>query len=369
MNLQAGPRPLVSVVVPVYNGARYLRESLDSILAQTYRPLEVIVMDDASTDATPTILAGYAGRVHYQRNTTNLGQFDNVNAGIALARGELIAVYHADDVYCPEIVEREVACFAKWPEVGAVFALPIFIDADGVEYGRLRLIREMRGSQPHDFPAVFNALLRHENVFLPCPGAMVSSDAYRRVGPYRQEPWRDSADLEMWVRITREFQIVILEEYLMTYRHFAQQAHRRYNHLRTEPALHFAIMDGVLSTGGKEVAAADALAAHEGHRAQDRLMTVVNSYISRNLDQARQALLEVKLRSIIGTARVQRVRMVALWILMHALTRFPRSPLAAALFEWRWQSGRKIGNRTWRADLMAVLDGWRRERAIETSLR
>jgi glycosyltransferase involved in cell wall biosynthesis len=365
MTRQSGTRPLVSVVVPVYNGAPYLRESLDSILAQTYTPLEVIAMDDASTDATQEILASYENRVRCYRNSTNLGQFENVNAGIALARGAFIAVYHADDIYDPQIVEREVVCFEQWPDVGAVFSLPVFVDADGVEYARLDLTPEMRGSRPCDFPTVFNALLRHENVFLACPGAMVRAAAYRRVGLYRQEPWRDSADLEMWIRLAREFPIVVLEEYLMKYRHFPHQAHRRYNRLRTEPALYFAMMDGFLSSGGREIATADALAAHEGHRAEDRLMTVVNSYIRRDLGGALAALSEVKLRSLVGTPRIQRGRMVVLWILLHVLARLPRVALVAALFEWRWQSGRSIGKKPWFAAMRDLLERWQHERMVE----
>src|SRR5262245_40453342 len=94
-------RSLVSIVVPVYNGARYLRESLDSILGQTYPHTEVLVMDDASTDETPQVLASYGDRVRVHRQPWNRGIYGNANDGIALARGEYIAVYHGDDVYDP----------------------------------------------------------------------------------------------------------------------------------------------------------------------------------------------------------------------------------------------------------------------------
>ncbi len=137
--------PLVSVIVPVYNGARYLRESLDSILRQSYASVEVIVMDDASADETPAIIASYGDRIRSVRQPANLGQFDNVNAGIGLARGELIAVYHADDVYEPHIVRREVEFLEAHPEVGAVFCLDVFVDQENREYGRLELPRDLRG--------------------------------------------------------------------------------------------------------------------------------------------------------------------------------------------------------------------------------
>ncbi len=92
-------RPLVSIIVPVFNGERYLRESLDSILAQTYSRTEVFVMDDASTDGTRGLAAAYGERVKYHRQEANRGIYGNANDGIAMARGEYIAIYHADDIY------------------------------------------------------------------------------------------------------------------------------------------------------------------------------------------------------------------------------------------------------------------------------
>jgi glycosyltransferase involved in cell wall biosynthesis len=121
--------PLVSILVPSYNGARYLREALDSLLAQTYERIEIILLDDASTDETSDIAAEYGGRISYVRQPKNLGIYNNVNVGIARARGDLIATYHADDLYLPTIVEAQVTCFDRHPGIGAVFCSDIFVDA------------------------------------------------------------------------------------------------------------------------------------------------------------------------------------------------------------------------------------------------
>src|ERR1700686_4844626 len=83
-----GAMPLVSILIPSYNAARFLRETLDSLLAQTYKNIEIILLDDASTDATPEIAAEYAGRITSFRQPRNLGIYDNVNVGIARARGD-----------------------------------------------------------------------------------------------------------------------------------------------------------------------------------------------------------------------------------------------------------------------------------------
>ena len=174
--------PLVSILVPSYNGAAHLREALDSLLAQTYQRIEIILLDDASTDETSEIAAEYAGRISYLRQPKNLGIYNNVNVGIAQARGSLIATYHADDIYLPTIVEAQVAYFERHPEVGAVFCSDIFVDAEGREYGRLVLPPEVRGERPLDYRTVLNTLLTYKNRFLVCPTAMVRASVHRDVG-------------------------------------------------------------------------------------------------------------------------------------------------------------------------------------------
>src|SRR6516225_4115420 len=166
-------RTLVSIIVPAFNAAAFLRESLDSLVAQTHAPLEILVMDDASTDQTGEISASYGGNVRHVRQPRNRGIYDNVNDGIELARGELIATYHADDIYLPTMVEAQVTYLTAHPQVGAVFCADIFVDAQGNEYGRMVLPREARGEQPLDYRRVLDVLLRYKNRFLVCPTAMV----------------------------------------------------------------------------------------------------------------------------------------------------------------------------------------------------
>ena len=106
----------MSIIVPVYNGEQYLRESLDSILAQTYPITEILVMDDASTDGTAAILESYGDRIRVIRQPQNRGIYANANDGIAMAQGEYIAIYHADDVYLPTMVEQEVEFLERYPD-------------------------------------------------------------------------------------------------------------------------------------------------------------------------------------------------------------------------------------------------------------
>jgi len=99
---------LISCIIPVYNGERYLRESLNSILAQTYRPLEIIVADDGSTDGTPQVARSYGRSIIYARQT-NRGYWAAKNLGLGAVHGEFIAFLDVDDLWHPEKLARQVA--------------------------------------------------------------------------------------------------------------------------------------------------------------------------------------------------------------------------------------------------------------------
>ncbi len=108
---------LISCIIPVYNGEPYLREAIDSILAQTCRPLEIIVVDDGSTDGTADVAGGYGARLVYVRQT-NAGPAAARNRGVGLARGEFVAFLDADDLWHPEKLQRQMARFQARSELG-----------------------------------------------------------------------------------------------------------------------------------------------------------------------------------------------------------------------------------------------------------
>ena len=107
---------LISCIVPVFNGERYLAEALDSILAQTWRPLEVIVVDDGSTDGTAHIAAGYGAEASYLHQA-NAGPAAARNRGLDAAAGEFIAFLDADDLWHKEKLARQMARFEARPEL------------------------------------------------------------------------------------------------------------------------------------------------------------------------------------------------------------------------------------------------------------
>ena len=107
---------LISCIVPVFNGERYVTEALDSILAQTYRPVEIIVADDGSTDGTAAVVAKYGQQVRYVWQP-NAGPGAARNLGLSMAQGEFVAFLDADDVWHPEKLTRQMTRFQARPEL------------------------------------------------------------------------------------------------------------------------------------------------------------------------------------------------------------------------------------------------------------
>lgn len=329
-------RPLVSIVVPSFNGARWLREALDSMLGQTYANVEIILCDDASTDDTPAVAAEYGDRIRYVRQPQNLGIYGNMNVGLAMARGDLIATYHADDVYLPTMVERQVEYLEAHPEVGAVFASDILVDAEGKEYARLVLPPEIRGEQPLHYETVLNALLSRKNRFLISPTMMVRRTVHEELGVYRPERYRNTSDLEMWLRIARRHPIAVLESHLIRYRHFHENSSQRYHRLRTTPENFFIILDEYLAEGDRGLAKPQALVSYEAHRSQDRLWAAISHYIKNELPAGRAALREVQLGMILRSPHVQRARLITIAAAVYVLLRLPRMESVAEWMRQRW---------------------------------
>jgi glycosyltransferase involved in cell wall biosynthesis len=113
--------PLVSVIIPVYNGERYLVEAVESVQQQGYQPLEIIIVDDGSTDSTASIATSFQGDVRYVHQP-NGGPAAARNRGLKLARGDVIAFLDADDLWAPNKLSVQVDCLLKHPHIGYTLA-------------------------------------------------------------------------------------------------------------------------------------------------------------------------------------------------------------------------------------------------------
>jgi len=217
--------------------------------------MEILVVDNASTDRTPALLQEFNDeRLKIYRNEVNIGAEGNFSKAVQLARGEYIALFHADDIYLPEMVEKQVAAFREYPSVGAVFTLAYHINSRGEIIGESHFPIELNNAEIHSFHDIFESTLKNMN-FLMCPSAMVRSNLYKELMPFNVEEFRTSADLDMWLRILETHPIVILQEKLMNYRFSFDHGSYQIACLRTERADFFEVTEYYLSKNNITVSA------------------------------------------------------------------------------------------------------------------
>lgn len=206
----------VSVIIPAYNHAEFLREAVDSALQQTVPPAQVIVVDDGSTDETPRILAAYGGRIRAIRQP-NQGAGAARNAGLAEATGDYVAFLDSDDVWHPRKLERQLARFDADPDLGLVHCGSACIDGTGSVTSTS--LAGLDGWVAHD-------ILRLEREVIAGPGSciMVPSRVAREIGGFdpRLPP---SEDWDFCYRVATRHRIGYVAEVLVTYRHHGRGIH------------------------------------------------------------------------------------------------------------------------------------------------
>src|SRR3990170_437224 len=125
------PPPLVSVVTPSFNQARFLRDTIRSVIEQDYPNIEYLIVDGGSTDGSVEIIQEYAGKVAWWVSEEDKGQAEAINKGMARANGEIVAWLNSDDLYLPGAVNQAVIALQENPQAGMVFGNAITIDIEG----------------------------------------------------------------------------------------------------------------------------------------------------------------------------------------------------------------------------------------------
>jgi glycosyltransferase involved in cell wall biosynthesis len=212
---------LVSVVIPAYNAAAFLSETLDSVLAQTYTNLEIIVVDDGSTDATPQLLEKYSDRIRVLRQV-NAGQAAARNHGAREARGELLAFLDCDDLWDPDKIARQAALLSRFPSALAVYCDHRTIDAQG---------QPMASSAALGYPRPSGNILR-ALLLGPCivtPGlVLLRHQAFDEAGGFDESPlMRGHEDYALWLRLAALGSAVYSPDTLVSYRRHNQQASKQ----------------------------------------------------------------------------------------------------------------------------------------------
>lgn len=221
LDLSATRRPTVpriSVVIPTYNHDRYIGACIESVLGQTYRDFEVIVVDDGSTDGTARVVSEYGDQVRYLHKE-NGGTSSALNAGIEAARGEYLAWLSSDDRYAPTKLAKQIAQLETHPQLRISHTAFHHTDKNGV-------ILKTSILTPQEAASISVATLLKGN---PVNGSSIlfHRSCVERVGTF-DESLQGTEDWEMWIRLAGCYQFGYVPEPLLFYRwHDANFTHKR----------------------------------------------------------------------------------------------------------------------------------------------
>lgn len=216
--------PIVSVVMPVYNAERFVAQAVESILGQTFSDFEFIIIDDGSTDYTPTIIAKYKDpRIKVIRKERNEGIVSALNLGIALARGDYIARMDADDISLPHRLEVQMKLIEKDPSIILLGGWCKEIDENG------KIIKTHRYPESHE--KLVNNLINIKK-FPPHPSMIFRKDLVLKVKGYR-ERFRHAEDADLWLRLVDHGKFACVPEVVLLLRKHKMNVSYQFSHFQT----------------------------------------------------------------------------------------------------------------------------------------
>ncbi|HEY7314165.1 MAG TPA: glycosyltransferase [Gemmataceae bacterium] len=226
----AGLRPVkVSVCIPTYNGQDFVREAVESVLSQTYKDFELLLVDDNSTDNTPDILRSFSdSRVRVCLNSERRGIPGNWNRCLSLAGGEYVCLFHQDDLMLPENLEKKVWVLDSDPQVSFVHSSAEVL----VEESAPPLLAAWSGAEDYIVEGAdyFRRLLFHGNTIC-CPSVMVRRQRLLDAGGF-DETLKYACDYEAWMRLSVEGRIAFLKQPLVSYRWHRQNASHTFQEMK-----------------------------------------------------------------------------------------------------------------------------------------
>ncbi|MGF1491281.1 MAG: glycosyltransferase family 2 protein [Microcoleaceae cyanobacterium] len=204
--MKMNQNPHVSIGMPIYNGERFLEETLDSLLAQTYTDFEIIISDNASTDRTESICKAYEAkdsRIHYYRNSENLGAARNYNRTVELAQGKYFKWAACDDFVAPEHLERCVAVLDQHPSVVLAYTLECDVDEEGQIFRKSGAgLIDLNEPKPHQRFAHHHRLWRKRSFMCANPiFGLMRTEVLRKTPLIGDFAWADLAllgELMLW---------------------------------------------------------------------------------------------------------------------------------------------------------------------------
>jgi glycosyltransferase involved in cell wall biosynthesis len=202
---------LVSIIIPAYNRAQYINQTVDSVLHQTYQNFELIVVDDSSKDGTFEKLKHYGDRITLlvHEGHQNKGQAASINLGLSKAKGDYIAILDSDDFWELNKLEVQVEFLDANPDIGLVYCNGYGVDADGNRYYNIYDEDPCEQNDP-------NRVLLDCYILLP-QNSLVRKEVYDQVGIFNEE-YRSAQDHDMLIRIAEVTKFAYLPYHVFSYR-------------------------------------------------------------------------------------------------------------------------------------------------------
>lgn len=201
----------VTVIIPCFNRESYIRETIDSVLNQTYEPIEIIVIDDGSTDGSRDVLESYKDKIILLEHPgrVNRGQSAAINLGLDQSSGEYIAILDSDDLFLKDKIKIQVEFLDNNLDIGLVYSNGYYIDEHGNQIAKMYYSDPIENSDP-------------ERVLMDCyflvpNNSLVRRSVYHQVGGF-DEDLRAAQDHDMAIRIAEKTKLAYIDDYLFLYR-------------------------------------------------------------------------------------------------------------------------------------------------------
>jgi glycosyltransferase involved in cell wall biosynthesis len=221
-------QPVVSVIIPSYNCERYIAETIDSVLAQDYPAIELLIVDDGSTDSTRAIVRSYDAKVRLITQD-NAGVCVARNRGIQEAKGQFICLMDHDDYWCPGKISRQIRAFEEYPDTGIVYSEFIVWnpDPEGIFPAPAcinKTLAENDGIDNELSGWIYHQLLL--DCWVLTSTAMLRSEVFSQCGVFDEKlPY--SEDWELWLRLSRNYRFVKIKKPTTLYRQHPNQGNKK----------------------------------------------------------------------------------------------------------------------------------------------
>lgn len=245
-------KPLVCICIPNYNNDKTIADTLESIISQTYKNIIIKIFDNASTDCSIEIIKKYEEQYSYIKlfqNEFNIGGEANFTRCIENMEGEFSAIYHADDLYTPTMIEEQVLFLKKYSECAAVATHGLIIDENSNIISKRPIPNEFFLEQSYIIGnqiSLFKKILENGN-FITCPSVLARTDIFRnKIKEWNGKQFKTSADLDVWLRLAQFGEFGYISKPLIYYRESTVSYSFKDKRARTEENNMFLVLNHYL---------------------------------------------------------------------------------------------------------------------------